>query len=69
MAFCKYELYYGRILSMSKSRYRKENNTYKIMYYVSIIHNKYDIVWEGDLNIIKDMKILENIIKEAQDEL
>jgi len=44
MAFCKYELYYGRILSMSKSRYRKENNTYKIMYYVSIIHNKYDIV-------------------------
>ena len=67
--FRKHKLFDGRIVCMSKTRYEKQNNGDIIMYNAGIVHAKYGVIWEGDLNMTQDMDILKNITKEVKEEL
>jgi len=67
--FHKHQIYYGRIVALSKSRYEEKNKYDKIMYNARIIHKKYGIVWKGDLNITQELEILKNIKNEINDPL
>lgn len=55
----------GRMISFSKSFYRKMHPDNKVYFNAQIFNKKRKFIWAGDLDITRDMPILKKISKEA----
>lgn len=55
----------GRMISFSKSTYRKENPDHTVYFNAQIHDMNFKFLWGGDLDITKDMHILDTIQTES----
>lgn len=53
----------GRLLSPSKSAYRREFPDHEVVFNANVILEKYGKVWYGDLDLTNDAEVLNEIAK------
>lgn len=57
----------GRMISWSKSTYRKNHPNNRVYFNAQIFDKNYKFMWAGDLDITKDKRLLKKIQKESNE--